>query len=87
MIACGCRDLEEMGLGEISGDHCDLDVVDGSLSSDDFLTQYISLNKPVIIRQAQMEGSPISANPGQSVPYYDSLKPWCDFNRRILISY
>jgi len=92
-------DLQEMGLGDISGsssDYCDLDVVDGSLSSDDFLAKcllrasyrchqnpstypcfwsmdpicekfvgpgrYILLNRPVIIRQAQMEGSPISAN-------------------------
>ena len=62
----------------IAPDHCDLDVIeDGSLSSDDFLQHYISVNRPVIIRQADLAGSPISRNAGQTVTREDSLKPWC----------
>lgn len=43
----------------------DLDQADSSLSSDDFLHNYVSVNRPVIIRQADMAGSPISPHPGR----------------------
>jgi hypothetical protein len=43
----------------------DLDVADSSLTSDDFLQRYISMNRPVIIRQADLAGSPLSPHPGR----------------------
>ena len=59
----------------LAPDHCDIAVAPGTLSSDDFLQDYISMNRPVVIRQAALAHSPLSGKSG-SVSVDEAARPW-----------
>ena len=54
---------------------CDIAIAEGDLSSDGFYTNYISLNKPVLIRQAKLFHSPFGGKTGE-ISADAAARPW-----------
>ena len=69
-------DMLQLPEGYKFGDEvCDIAIAEGDLSSDGFYTNYISLNKPVLIRQAKLFHSPFGGKTGE-ISADAAARPW-----------